>query len=136
MADTPRPTTAELLAELGPLHTVIVKTLATTPVRLGPGGTDQLADDLTLALALHISRDVLPVDALALANPPHPSDTTWRIEVPMRGQWQRTATGYTNRDGALDSYQNWIDAHPAMMSRLVRATTTYAIEAEHTPEQT
>ncbi|MGW5736976.1 MULTISPECIES: response regulator transcription factor [Streptomyces] len=76
MADLPRPDAdPELLAELGPLRTVVTDTLATVPIRLGqPGSIYQLADQLTLALAVHIARDVLPAGALTTGRPPRPCE--------------------------------------------------------------
>lgn len=125
----------ELLAELGPLRAVIADKLATVPVRLGPGGTDQLADELTLALAVYCGRHVLPADALALANPPHPAATEWIVEIRWQdGRWQQFTRLTEDRAEVLKAFGE-LAAHDPHAFRLLRATTTYAVEAEHTPEQ-
>lgn len=135
MADTPRPDT-DLLAELGPLRAVIAEKLATVPVHLGhTGGADQLADALTIALALHIGRDVLPADALALANPPRPANVEWVVETRWHdGRWVHFTRLHDDRDEAAEAFHALAARDPHAF-RLIRATTTYTVEAEHTPEQ-
>lgn len=63
-----------------------------------------------------------------------PDTTAWHIDIPVRGEWQTIASGYTSQDGAHDSYQQAVDINTTRPVRLVRATTTYAVEAEHTPD--
>lgn len=141
MADTPR-TDVELLAELGPLVAVIADKLAAVPVRLGPGGTDDLVTALTLAVAVYAGRHVLPADAHALANPPRPTETGWVVEAQWSDRtWRPYGAARSTRDEAHEDFAATVntarEAGPAAREwsfRLVRATTTYAIEAEHTPE--
>lgn len=135
MADSPRLADAELLAELGPLHAIVADKLRTVPVRLGPGGTDDLASAITIAVAVYVGREVLPADAQALANPPLPPATEWIVEIQWHdGRWQHFARLTEGRDEMLQSFAELAARDPHAF-RLVRATTSYAIEAEHTPEQ-
>ncbi|MFJ9029781.1 hypothetical protein ACIRQP_14855 [Streptomyces sp. NPDC102274] len=48
------------LSALRPLAEVIAKTVRTTPIRLGPGGADNLISDLTIAVAVYMGREVIP----------------------------------------------------------------------------
>ncbi|MCX4827145.1 hypothetical protein OG746_26875 [Streptomyces sp. NBC_01016] len=84
--DKPR-TDAERLAELGPLAAVIADKLRTVPVRLGPGGADNLVSELTLAVAVYCGKHVLPAGA-----PSTPA------EFELRGTTETRATAY--RDAA------------------------------------
>ncbi|MFJ9128898.1 hypothetical protein ACIRJS_32835 [Streptomyces sp. NPDC102340] len=79
MTDTPRTADAEQLAELGPLAAVIADKVHTVPVRLGPGGADNLISELTLAVAVYCGKHVLPtapteVDVDTLARLLHDAD--------------------------------------------------------------
>ncbi|MFF7946981.1 hypothetical protein [Streptomyces griseorubiginosus] len=134
MADTPRPTDAELLAELGPLAAVIADKLRTVPVRLGPAGTDDLISELTIAVAVYIGRDVLPADALALANPPRPADTEWAIEYQRHstGEWLDWGVSHPDRSGAQQLWDHMVDGSKWPL-RLVRRVTSHITEAEYTP---
>ena len=139
MADT-RPTDAELLAELGPLAAVIADKLRTVPVRLGPRGADDLISELTVAVAVYVGRHVLPADKLpliqALANPPCPPDVEWRLMTLRRGGWHTWLGPRDDRDEAREDYDHAVTTHGHEWAyRLVRSTTTYAVEAEHIPEQ-
>jgi len=133
VAETPRPTDAELLAELGPLAAVIADKLRTVPVRLGPGGTDDLISELTIAVAVYVGREVLPADALALANPPRPAETEWIVETRWHdGRWVHFTRVHDDHDEALQAFRD-LAARDPHAYRLIRATTAYAVEAEHTP---
>ncbi|MFH8792237.1 hypothetical protein [Streptomyces sp. NPDC017941] len=135
MADTPRPTDAELLAELAPLAAVIADKIRTVPVRLGPGGTDDLISEITLAVAVYCGQHVLSADARALATPAHPTETSWLIETPRKGAWRRWSGCRDTREQAHDDYANTVEWGGTRQAyRLVRVTTTYAVEAEHAPE--
>jgi hypothetical protein len=136
VVDTPR-TDAELLAELGPLAAVIADKVHTVPVRHCPGGTDDLISEITLAVAVYVGRHVLPAEAAALANPPWPTETDWVVESQWRdGKWRHYGPARPDRADAREQYDDAVqrngDRHPY---RLVRSITTYAVEAEHTPEQ-
>ncbi|MCX5285960.1 hypothetical protein [Streptomyces sp. NBC_00198] len=48
------------LTELQPLARIIAEKIHTVPVRHCPGGTDELVAELTLAVAIYVSRHVLP----------------------------------------------------------------------------
>jgi len=134
VADTPRPTDTELLAELGPLAAVIADKVHTIPVRLGPGGTDDLVSELTLAVAVYVGREVLPAGALALATPPYEPSTTWTIQTHRRGHWQRWLADRDNLAEAREDYDRVIEHSGSKWAfRLVRNTTTFAVETTHTP---
>lgn len=124
----------DLLAELGPLAAVIADTVATVPVRLGPGGTDDLVNALTLAVALYVGRDVLPAGALGA--PPYEPSVTRLIETLRRGVWARSSRDYDDPAEARTDFDQFVTERAGQHAcRLVRATTTYAVEAEHNPEQ-
>lgn len=142
MPDTQR-TDADLLAELAPLAGVIAGKLRTVPVRLGPGGTDDLITELTLAVAVHVGRHVLPAEALALRKPPRPTEHTWQMETRWDdGKWRTYSAPWDERDQAHEDFAETVATAMAgtgtyartRQYRLVRATTTYAVEAEHAPE--
>lgn len=63
----------------------------------------------------------------------HEPTHTWTVESPRRDNWASWGTTYDDRDWALESYEHSTKNAPARPFRLVRATTTYTIEAEHTP---
>jgi hypothetical protein len=137
VADAQRPTDAELLAELGPLAAVIADKVHTVPVRHCPGGADDLISEITLAVAVYVGRHVLPAEALELRQPPRPPAREWNVETCWHdGRWVvYGAARYTREDGR-EMYDLAIEGGAARHGfRLVRATTTYAVEAEHTPEQ-
>lgn len=48
------------LTPLRPLAEVIAETVRTTPIRLCPGGTDDLISNLTVKVAAYVGREVLP----------------------------------------------------------------------------
>lgn len=127
----------ELLAELAPLAAVIADKIRTVPVRIGPGGADDLISELTLAVAVYCGKHVLPADALALANPPYPTEDGWSVETQRKsGTWVTSGPACRPRDDAIEDYRRAIEmgGHRWPL-RLIRAITTYAVEAEHTPEQ-
>lgn len=142
MADTPRPTDAELLAELAPLAGVIAGKLRTVPVWLGPGGHDDLISEITLAVAVYVGRHVLPAEALDLRKPPHAVGHAWQIETRWDdGEWRTYGPPWDERDRAHEDFAETVAAATSSTGtyvrsreyRLIRATTTYAVEAEHTP---
>jgi hypothetical protein len=53
-------TDTDPIAVLAPLTQTIEEIVRNTPIRLGPGGTDQLAADLTVRTAVWIGKNVLP----------------------------------------------------------------------------
>lgn len=63
----------------------------------------------------------------------HPAHHTWEVESPRRDNWASWGTTYDERDWAQERYESAIGNAPARPFRLVRATTTYAVEAEHAP---
>jgi hypothetical protein len=54
-----QPDTADLQA-LAPLATLIEHTIRDTPIRMGPGGTDNLTAQLTVKTCVWIGKNVLP----------------------------------------------------------------------------
>ena len=63
----------------------------------------------------------------------HPPRHTWEVESPRRDNWASWGVTYDERDWARERYESAIGNAPARPFRLVRATTTYSVEAEHTP---
>lgn len=63
----------------------------------------------------------------------HQPEHTWKIESPRRDQWASWGATYDERDWALERYESALSTAPQRPFRLVRATTTYTVEAEHTP---
>jgi hypothetical protein len=53
-------TPADELAVLAPLATLIEKTIRDTPIRMGPGGTDDLTAQLTVKTCVWVGKNVLP----------------------------------------------------------------------------
>lgn len=64
---------------LAPLASVIATTLEDVPVRLGPGGTDQLAAALTAHVAAYMGRELGPLAAVlgAIAGERERQDARW-----------------------------------------------------------
>ena len=65
-----------------------------------------------------------------------PPTTGWRTETPLRGEWRHTGATYDDHAWASERYRDAIEADPDREFRLVRATTTYTVEAEHDPNAT
>jgi hypothetical protein len=63
----------------------------------------------------------------------HPPTTIWKVESPRRDNWASWGATYDEHDWARERYESAISTAPARPFRLVRATTTYTVEAEHTP---
>jgi hypothetical protein len=63
----------------------------------------------------------------------HPPTSTWKVESPRREQWASWGATYDDREWAQERYESAIENASARPFRLVRATTTYTVEAEHTP---
>lgn len=142
MTDTPR-TEAELLAELAPLAAAIGDKVHTVPVRLGPGGTDDLIIEITLAVAVYVGRHVLPREALELRRPPKPTIRQWQVETRSGdGPWRAYGAPWPNLAAARDDFEDAVRTDTARRRplqrefRLIRTTATYAVEAQHTPEHT
>lgn len=143
MADNvPRPTGAtdeQLLAGLQPLAQVIADKLHSVPVRLGPHGDADLITELTLALAIYTGRHVLPKEVLELRNPPRPALRSWVLETrsPRTGQWRPYSAPYDEAREAHADFIGTVSHHGNARRefRVLRSTTTYAVEAENSPEQ-
>lgn len=80
MTDTSKPANPEPgLSALGPLARVIADKVSTVPVRHCLGGTDDLVNELTLAVAVYVGRHVLPVEGPAVAPSAPPARAAeWR----------------------------------------------------------
>jgi hypothetical protein len=63
----------------------------------------------------------------------HPPTRTWKVESPRRDKWAHWGATHDERVWAAASYDDVIEVAPQRPFRLVRATTTYAVEAEHQP---
>jgi hypothetical protein len=63
----------------------------------------------------------------------HPPTTTWKVESPRRDNWASWGATYDDPDWARERYESATSTAPARPFRLVRATTTYTVEAEHAP---
>jgi hypothetical protein len=63
----------------------------------------------------------------------HPPTHTWKVESPRRDNWASWGATHDERVWAAASYDDVIEVAPQRAFRLVRATTTYAVEAEHAP---
>ncbi|MEU3529960.1 hypothetical protein AB0E62_40085, partial [Streptomyces sp. NPDC038707] len=67
------------------------------------------------------------------ANEAHSPSHAWTVESPRRDNWASWGATYDDRDWASESYESAVSTAPQRPFRLVRATTTYTVEAEHTP---
>lgn len=116
---------AARLSPLAPLRDVIARALATTPVHLGPGGSDALIDDLTLAVAIYTAREVLPPGLLGVDAT---VSSTWDVEVRFRGRWVVDTPTYDSR---LDAEQRMAEqqSYRPEERRVVRVTTIRTVEA-------
>lgn len=63
----------------------------------------------------------------------HAPSHTWKVESPRREQWASWGATYDDREWAHERYESAIENASARPFRLVRATTTYTVEAEHQP---
>lgn len=63
----------------------------------------------------------------------YPPLTTWEIETRRRDNWLSWGTTYDDHDWARERYRDVIGARPNLPVRLICATTTFAVEAEHPP---
>ncbi|CAM5620373.1 hypothetical protein [Streptomyces aurantiogriseus] len=68
------------------------------------------------------------------ANEAHPPTHTWKVESPRRDTWASWGATYDDRDWAAERYEEAVRHYPARPYRLVRATTTYTVEAAHQPD--
>lgn len=69
-----------------------------------------------------------------MAGEAHPPTSTWKVESPRRDQWASWGAAYDERVWAAASFEDVVEVAPQRPFRLVRATTTYVVEAEHQPE--
>ena len=65
------------------------------------------------------------------ANEAHPPSHAWKVESPRRDTWTNWGATHDERVWAAASYEDAIGTAPQRPFRLVRATTTYVVEAEH-----
>ncbi|MET7944404.1 hypothetical protein [Streptomyces sp. NPDC005302] len=64
----------------------------------------------------------------------HPPAVTWQIEAPRRDTWTRWSAPRDTRDEAREDYDRVVAWGGGWQPfRLVRADTTYTVEAEHQP---
>ncbi|NUQ95792.1 MAG: hypothetical protein HOY79_04280 [Streptomyces sp.] len=63
----------------------------------------------------------------------HPPTHTWKVESPRREKWASWGATYDDREWAQERYESAIEHGQGRPFRLVRATTTYTVEAKHTP---
>lgn len=117
-------------AALGPLRDVIARTMRNTPVRLGPGGTDALADELTLAVAIYTAREVLPP---GLLDPDSAITSQWEVQTPFKGRWLRWSQPHDNLDEAREELA-YMESRRTAAVRLMRVTTIRTVEPA-APEQ-
>lgn len=104
-------------------------------MRIGGGNLDiPTAGEVLTAVrtALNAQPSVAPGGVGAEAHPP---THTWKVESPRRDQWASWGATHDERVWAAASYEDVIGVAPQRPFRLVHATTTYTVEAEHTPEE-
>ena len=65
----------------------------------------------------------------------HPPSHTWKVESPRRDTWASWGATYDDREWAQERYESATSTARQRPFRLVRATTTYTVEAEHTPAE-
>lgn len=132
------PSVTAALAELEPLAAVIADTLHTVPVRIGPGGDEDLVAELTLAMAIFCARHVLPAEVAELARPPRRPVRRWVVEAASRHGWRAYGGPYETREEALDDFTETVaySHNVGRGFRVLRSTTTCAVEAEHGPADT
>ncbi|MFF9199996.1 hypothetical protein ACF09L_32795 [Streptomyces sp. NPDC014779] len=121
------------LAALGPLASVIARTLRDTPIRLGdPGAASDLVGALTVAVAAYVGREVLPPGALDEARPPA---VAWDVEVETSaGEWIVFAPNCP-RPAALEWCET-AEESTGRRARVVRRTTITTIERPPTEPTT
>ena len=121
----------------GALRDRIVAAIKASPftelrtVDYAPNGPLQITvkvDDLADALARRLAAEPQQTQTEA-----HPSAIAWKIETPLRGEWRHTDATHDDHTWATERYQDAIDTDPARAFRLVRATTTYTVEAAYNP---
>lgn len=86
------------------------------------------ASEAAAVPAVGVAADTTPAETEA-----HPPTETWKVESPRRDQWASWGATYDDRDWAQERYESATANAPARAFRLVRATTTYTVEAEHRP---
>ncbi|MGW0626469.1 hypothetical protein [Streptomyces sp. NPDC002758] len=64
------------------------------------------------------------------ANEAHKPEHTWKVESPRRDNWASWGATYDERGWAQERYESAIENAPGRPFRLVRATTTFTVEAE------
>jgi len=71
---------------------------------------------------------------LRAAVQPFPPDSAWTIQTYRRGVWQRWLADRHDRDEAREDYDGVVTRYGDQWAfRLVRADTSYTVEAEHVP---
>ncbi|MDT0387860.1 hypothetical protein [Streptomyces dubilierae] len=70
------------------------------------------------------------------AQPAQPDETRWHILTHQRGTWRPWLAPRHDHTEAREDYDQCVTSNGHRWAfRLVRETSTYAVEAEHTPEQ-
>lgn len=81
--------------------------------------------------------EVLTLHAAELAantREAHPPTQAWKVESPQRGRWVGWGIDCFEQGQAEGYFDATVKARPERPFRLVRASTTYTVEAEHTPD--
>lgn len=108
----------------------------TMPVLVGSDG--RLWDGHhRLRLAVRLGIGYVPVEIVPTAAKPeteaHPPTHAWKVESPRRDKWASWGATHDERVWAAASFEDVVEVAPQRAFRLVRATTTYTVEAEHQP---
>jgi len=115
------------LSPLNPLARVIAEAVRTTPVRFGPGGTDDLISEITIRVAAYMGR-VVATDPVT--QQPRPTTTRWTVEqFRTSGKWMP----WVGRDDRAEALQEAAEMRADRLDipvRVVRETTTYAVEPD------
>ncbi|AZM46599.1 hypothetical protein DMB38_12935 [Streptomyces sp. WAC 06738] len=75
-----------------------------------------------------------PAPQQPAAEPPYLPSVTWVVQTHLRGTWKVWSSEDDDRDAVREDFERSV-AHDGGRHgyRIVRSTTTYAVEAEHTP---
>jgi hypothetical protein len=90
----------------------------------------QWAAEVAAVPVVGVAADTTPAETEA-----HPPEHAWKVESPRRDNWASWGATYDDCDWAQERYESATANAPARAFRLVRATTTYTVEAEHRPTQ-
>lgn len=88
-------------------------------------------DEAALEKLRRVAAEEQPAETRA--SEAHPPSHTWTVESPRRDNWASWGATYDDRDWAVERCESAASTAPQRPFRLVRATTTYTVEAEHTP---